>query len=85
MGRGKNTVIINGEVKHIADLDHVTLCQEWNKLTKEIDALYSINKKANSGWKGSILKLLRINLPEKSKSGVLVIGKNSNNESNCTG
>ncbi|MEY7395835.1 hypothetical protein [Pantoea stewartii] len=80
-GRGKNTVVINNEVKHITDLDNVTLCQEWNKVHDELNDLYLINKKANSGWKGAILRLLGINLPEKSKPGMLLVGRNVNNES----
>ncbi|EJW9057451.1 hypothetical protein OC180_004404 [Salmonella enterica] len=78
-GRGINTVIVNDEVKHITDLDDVTLCQEWSKLKREIADLYLINKKANSGWKGFVLRLLGINLPDKS--GVLLLGKNAKNES----
>ncbi|WP_459446890.1 hypothetical protein [Erwinia amylovora] len=78
-GRGINTVIVNDEVKHITDLDEATLCQEWGKLKRELADLYSINKKANSGWKGFILRLIGINLPDKS--GVLICGRNAKNES----
>lgn len=37
--KGINTVIINGEVKHINDLDDITLCSEWAKLIKERNEL----------------------------------------------
>lgn len=78
-GRGINTVILGKEVKHILDLDDVTLCGEWSKLNRELADLYDINKKANSGWKGFVLRLLGINLPDKS--GVLLCGENAKKES----
>jgi hypothetical protein len=34
-GRGINTVRIGDEVKHITELDALTLMHEWSKLKKE--------------------------------------------------
>lgn len=31
-GNGINTVTVNGKVKHITELDDITLCLEWTKL-----------------------------------------------------
>ena len=31
-GNGINTVTVNGKVKHITELDYITLCLEWTKL-----------------------------------------------------
>lgn len=66
-GRGINTVVIGGEVKHITDLDEVTLCNEWSKMRREINNLYDANRIANSGWKGFVIRLLGIKLPEKAR------------------
>lgn len=30
-GNGINTVTVNGKVKHITELDDITLCLEWTK------------------------------------------------------
>lgn len=32
---GINTVTFNGKVKHITELDDITLCLEWTKLREE--------------------------------------------------
>ncbi len=49
-GQGINTVRINGEIKHISDLDPVTLSMEWTKLKNENNELYRCIREANSGW-----------------------------------
>ncbi|EOX0570625.1 Uncharacterised protein [Shigella sonnei] len=64
-GLGINSLVINGEVRHITDLDPLTLSAEWSKLVKEKQELYEANKKACSGWRGFVLKLLGIKLPQK--------------------
>ncbi|MBL4898750.1 MAG: hypothetical protein JKX76_03765 [Colwellia sp.] len=76
-GKGINTVHIDGKVIHITDLDSPTLCEQWSKRQRELNDLYEINTKANSGWKGLVLKLLGITLPDK-KGGFLG-GINSKN------
>lgn len=43
-GRGINTVRIGDEVKHITELDALTLMHEWSKLTKENADLYDYNR-----------------------------------------
>lgn len=53
-GNGINTVTVNGKVKHITELDDITLCLEWTKLREE-----------NRGWRGFILRLIGVNLPDK--------------------
>ncbi|MDE8414887.1 hypothetical protein PCJ39_27625, partial [Klebsiella pneumoniae] len=42
-GNGINTVTVNGKVKHITELDDITLCLEWTKLREENNRLYEIN------------------------------------------
>lgn len=64
-GRGVNTVVIDGEVKSILELHPVVLCQQWSLLVHENNSLYQANKKANSGWRGLILRLLGVKLPQK--------------------
>ncbi|TPC09953.1 hypothetical protein E9111_23945 [Salmonella enterica subsp. enterica serovar Goldcoast] len=39
-GNGINTVTVNGKVKHITELDYITLCLEWTKLRAENNRLY---------------------------------------------
>ena len=46
-GRGINTVRIGDEVKHITELDALTLMHEWSKLTKENADLYDYNRQVN--------------------------------------
>ncbi|EBC5775825.1 hypothetical protein C4C84_16480 [Salmonella enterica] len=57
-GNGINTVTVNGKVKHITELDDITLCLEWTKLREENNRLYEINNQANRGWRGFILRLI---------------------------
>ncbi|EJV1214714.1 hypothetical protein N6A52_004362 [Salmonella enterica] len=47
-GNGINTVTVNGKVKHITELDYITLCLEWTKLREENNRLYEINKNHGS-------------------------------------
>lgn len=61
---GINTVRINNEVKHITELDPVTLSLEWAKLKNENNELYRSIKEANSGWRGFILRLIGVHLPD---------------------
>lgn len=65
-GGGINTVKRDGQVVHITDLDSQALCTEWAKLKREVNELYEINRRANAGWRGAILSLLRIRLPDRS-------------------
>lgn len=65
IGNGVNTVYIDGEVKHITELDDLTLCNEWSKLIRERNKLYDINQKINTGWRGFILRLIGISLPDR--------------------
>lgn len=65
-GTGINTVRIGDEVKHITDLDALTLMHEWSKLKKENADLYGYNRQVNRGWRGFILRLMGIHLPEKN-------------------
>ncbi|AQV76946.1 hypothetical protein AW083_23900 [Escherichia coli] len=44
---------------------YITLCLEWTKLREENNRLYEINNKANRGWRGFILRLIGVNLPDK--------------------
>ncbi|MGV6421020.1 hypothetical protein ACVN8H_21040 [Escherichia coli] len=62
---GINTVTVNGKVKHITELDDITLCLEWTKLREENNRLYEINNQANRGWRGFILRLIGVNLLDK--------------------
>lgn len=48
-GRGINTVRIGDEVKHITELDALTLMHEWSKLKKENADLYDYNGQVNGG------------------------------------
>lgn len=66
-GRGINTVRIGDEVKHITELDALTLMHEWSKLKKENADLYDYNRQVNRGWRGFILRLMGIHLPEKKR------------------
>lgn len=65
VNRGINTVVINGQVRHITDLDPLTLISQWSNLIEEQRSLYAANKTASSGWRGFLLRLLGINLPQK--------------------
>lgn len=63
--QGASLVTVNGKVKHITELDDITLCLEWTKLREENNRLYEINNQANRGWRGFILRLIGVNLPDK--------------------
>lgn len=78
-GDGINTVRTGNEVKHITELDALTLCNEWSKLKKENSDLYEYHRKINSGWRGVILRLLGIHLPDKKD--ILLKGINAKGES----
>lgn len=78
-GKGINTVFVNGEVKHITELDELTLCNEWSKLKNESKELYEINRIANSGWRGFILRLIGVSLPYKHS--VFIKGVDAKGES----
>ncbi|MEH8502344.1 hypothetical protein RAG82_25565 [Klebsiella pneumoniae] len=67
------------EVKHIAELDALTLMHEWSKLKKENADLYDYNRQVNRGWRGFILRLMGIHLPEKKR--VCLYGINARKES----
>lgn len=64
-GRGVNTVVIDGDVKHILELEPDVLCHEWTLLVAENYSLYQTNKNANLGWRGFVLRFLGIHLPQK--------------------
>lgn len=78
VGRGINTVLLNGEVKHITDLDQDSLCAEWAKRQREINELYETNRRANQGWRGLILRLIGVHLPDKQT--VFLGGVNSSDD-----
>lgn len=78
-GDGINTVRLNGEVRHILDLDEQSLCSEWSKLKRENNELYQINRRANQGWRGLILRLIGVVLPDKRRS--LINGVNAKGDS----
>ncbi|SUX79721.1 Uncharacterised protein [Citrobacter youngae] len=65
-GTGINTVRIGDEVKHITELDAQTLMHEWSKLKKENADLYDYNRQVIRGWRGFILRLMGIHLPDKN-------------------
>ncbi|TEW38460.1 hypothetical protein E2113_20485 [Escherichia coli] len=48
-GNGINTVTVNGKVKHITELDYITLCLEWTKLREENNRLYEIGVSLDIG------------------------------------
>lgn len=78
-GDGINTVRINGEVKHIIELDPETLCLEWTKLKNENKELYRCIDEVNSGWSGFILRLMGVHLPDGKT--ISIHGINAKNES----
>ncbi|EDQ1243314.1 TPA: hypothetical protein ACGQLE_004294 [Escherichia coli] len=78
-GSGINTVQINGEVKHITELDALTLSKEWEKLKNENAALYSYNREVNQVWRGFILRLVGVNLADKVR--ITLKGINARKES----
>ncbi|WP_105655929.1 hypothetical protein [Cronobacter dublinensis] len=66
-GSGINTVCLGGEVKHITDLDAMTLSNEWSKLKNENAALYRYNHQVSQGWRGLVLRLIGVHLPDKER------------------
>lgn len=64
-GGGIHTVLIDGRHVHITELDHAALCEAWAKRQREINELYSVNKQANEGWRGVVLRLIGVVLPER--------------------
>ena len=68
-GGGINTVLIDGQRVHITDLDHRALCEVWADRQQEINELYRVNKQANDGWlgwRGAVLRLIGVALPERA-------------------
>jgi len=43
-------------VKHITELDALTLMHEWSRLKKENAHLYDYNRQVNRGWRGFVLR-----------------------------
>tara|TARA_R110002033_G_scaffold135713_2_gene175252 strand:- start:17415 stop:17723 length:309 start_codon:yes stop_codon:yes gene_type:complete len=78
-GGGINTVEINGKVIHITDLEPALLCEQWSKKQHELEELYETNFGINNSWKGWVLKLLGINLPDKK--GIWIMGVDSSGNS----
>lgn len=78
-GAGINTVRVGDDIKHITDLDPLTLCNEWSKLKKENADLYSYNHQVTQGWRGFILRLMGIHLPDGER--VKLGGVNARKES----
>lgn len=81
-GSGMNTVRINNEVKHISELDSETLSLEWNKLKNENNELYRCIKEANSSWRGFVLRLIGVHLPDGKT--IVIHGVSTKNESTHT-
>ncbi|GKO06386.1 hypothetical protein MS5797_54480 [Klebsiella pneumoniae] len=48
-GTGINTVRIGDEVKHITDLDALTLMHEWSKLKKKMQTCMAITVRLTGG------------------------------------
>ncbi len=72
---GITTVTIDGQNKNILELNPLELNSEWIKLKHEVNDLYEINEKANQGWRGVILRLFGVNLPDRK--GVILGGIDS--------
>ncbi|MEB5742786.1 hypothetical protein MXF09_24130 [Klebsiella aerogenes] len=67
-GTGINTVDIGGEVKHITELDALTLMHEWSRLKKENAHLYDYNRQVNRGWRCFVLRLMGIHFHDRDRS-----------------
>ncbi|EAN6152183.1 hypothetical protein IBH50_004168 [Salmonella enterica] len=78
-GTGINTVRINGEIKHITELDAITLSNEWSKLKNENADLYRYNHQVSQSWRGLVLRLIGVHLPDKER--VRLEGINARKES----
>jgi hypothetical protein len=76
---GITTVTIDGQNKNINELNPLELQSEWIKIKHEINDLYSVNEKANNGWRGVILKLIDVHLPDRKY--IKLGGINSKGES----
>jgi len=61
---GLNTVEINGETIHITDLNDSDLCKFWSERQRTLEYLYRKNEKYNKSWKGIVLKLIGVHLPD---------------------
>ncbi|HBB6657793.1 TPA: hypothetical protein G8Z02_004563 [Salmonella enterica] len=72
-------VRINGEIKHITELDAITLSNEWSKLKNENADLYRYNHQVSQGWRGLVLRLIGVHLPDKER--VRLEGINARKES----
>lgn len=75
---GINTVIVEGEAKHITEVDDMTLLKEWAKLKRENNKLYALNEKICSGWRGFVLRMLGVRLP--CRKPVILLGADAKNE-----
>jgi hypothetical protein len=72
---GITTVTIDGQNKNILELNPMELNSEWIKLKHEINDLYEVNAKANQGWRGIVLRLIGVDLPDRK--GIILGGINS--------
>jgi hypothetical protein len=72
---GITTVTIDGQNKNILELNPIELNSEWIKLKHEINDLYEVNAKVNQGWRGIMLRLIGVNLPDRK--GIILGGINS--------
>nr|QWP89214.1 hypothetical protein IHCLGBEB_00017 [Escherichia coli] len=64
-GNGINTVTVNGKVKHITELDDITLCLEWTNFQEENNLNLYNYIRINRGWRGFILRLMRLTFTNK--------------------
>nr|WDS96435.1 hypothetical protein VW1_00007 [Enterobacter sp.] len=78
---GIHTLTIEGEAKHISELDDVTLCYEWANLKRENNRLYAVNEKICSGWLGFVLRMLGITLP--CRKPVMLLGADAKNQNDA--
>lgn len=78
---GIHTVIVEGEAKHITELDDVTLCTEWAKLKGENNRLYAANEKICYGWRGLVLRMLGITL--QCRKPVILLGADEKNQNDA--
>jgi len=65
-GLSITSVKINGQIKHISDLNPLELSNEWRKRQHELNELYKINAEANAGWRGFLLRIIGVNLPDRN-------------------
>lgn len=68
-------------MKHITELDALTLMHEWSRLKKENAHLYAYNRQVNRGWRGFVLRLMGIHLPDNDR--VRLQGINARKEPIC--